>query len=175
MTTTEPATLIGERADLLESLRRHRDFLRFTVRDLTDEQAAMRTTVSRLCLGGLRMHNKETEQAWVDFAVGGAAAMGGGGDWSDGDAGNADTGDAGTGNAETGESQQETDAAAAAWWESRFDMLPGETLAGLLANYDKVAARTDGLVATLDLDHSHPLPEAPWFEKGATWSVRRVF
>jgi hypothetical protein len=25
-----------------------------------------------------------------------------------------------------------------------------------------------------DLDLSHPLPEAPWFEKGASWSARRV-
>jgi hypothetical protein len=105
----------------------------------------------------------------VDFAVGGAAAMGGG-DWNDGDGSDRDTGDA-----QTWEGAQETDAATLDWWESRFDMLPGETLAGLLARYDEVAARTDGLVATLDLDHSHPLPEAPWFEKGATWSVRRVF
>ena len=32
--TEQPTTttLIGERADLVESLRRHRDFLRFTVR-----------------------------------------------------------------------------------------------------------------------------------------------
>jgi hypothetical protein len=30
------------------------------------------------------------------------------------------------------------------------------------------------LVATLDLDLSHALPVAPWFEPGARWSVRRV-
>ncbi len=29
-------------------------------------------------------------------------------------------------------------------------------------------------MATLDLDVAHPLPKAPWFEPGATWSVRRV-
>ena len=30
-------------------------------------------------------------------------------------------------------------------------------------------------MATLsDLDVSHALPEAPWFEKGARWSARRV-
>jgi uncharacterized protein DUF664 len=30
-------------------------------------------------------------------------------------------------------------------------------------------------VATLpDLDVSHPLPSAPWFEPGARWSTRRV-
>jgi hypothetical protein len=38
-----------------------------------------------------------------------------------------------------------------------------------------VARRTDELIATLaDLDLSHPLPEAPWFEPGARWSARRV-
>ena len=31
-------TVTGERADLLQSLRRHREFLLFTVKDLTDEQ-----------------------------------------------------------------------------------------------------------------------------------------
>ena len=35
---------------------------------------------------------------------------------------------------------------------------------------------TNELVATLpDLDADHPLPQAPWFEPGARWSVRRVF
>jgi hypothetical protein len=30
-------------------------------------------------------------------------------------------------------------------------------------------------VATLpDLDASHPLPQAPWFEPGAHWSARRT-
>ena len=55
-------------------------------------------------------------------------------------------------------------------------MLPGETLEGLLADYERVAARTDELVRTLpDLNLSHALPSAPWFEPGARWSARRVF
>jgi hypothetical protein len=55
-------------------------------------------------------------------------------------------------------------------------MLPGETLAGLLAEYEEVARRTDEVLATLpDLDVSHALPEAPWFEPGARRSARRVF
>jgi hypothetical protein len=28
-------------------------------------------------------------------------------------------------------------------------------------------------LALVDLDAEHPLPEAPWFEKGAGWSARR--
>ena len=60
-------------------------------------------------------------------------------------------------------------------WEGQFRMLEGETLAGLLEYYDEVARKTDQIVATLpDLDVSHPLPEAPWFEPGARWSARRV-
>ena len=36
------------------------------------------------------------------------------------------------------------------------------------------ARRTDELVRTVDLDASHPLPVAPWFEPGKRWSARRV-
>ncbi len=60
-------------------------------------------------------------------------------------------------------------------WEDAFRMLPGETLEGLVAAYREVAGHTDGLVAELDLDVEHALPPAPWFEPGATRSVRRVF
>jgi len=74
MTTSETG-ISPERADLLETLRRHRGFLLYTVRDLTDEQAAQRTTVSELCLGGLIKHVAATERGWMRFAVGGAAAM----------------------------------------------------------------------------------------------------
>lgn len=59
-------------------------------------------------------------------------------------------------------------------WEAQFSMRDGETLTGLLERYEEVARRTDELVATVDLDESHPLPEAPWFEQGASWSNRRV-
>ena len=57
-----------------------------------------------------------------------------------------------------------------------FRMLEGETLAGILTDYQVCAKRTDDLVGTLpSLDVSHALPEAPWFEPGARWSARRVF
>src|SRR5215207_3228223 len=76
MTTTEPqsptsSTGTGERADLIETLRRHRGFLRHTVRDITDEQARRRTTVSELTLGGLIKHVGDTERSWADFVVDG--------------------------------------------------------------------------------------------------------
>jgi uncharacterized damage-inducible protein DinB len=141
MATTEKIAT-GERAELLETLAKQRYFLRYTVRDLTDEQAALRTTASALCLGGLIKHVAGVEDGWTNFILGGAERMraAGGGDW-----------------------------------ETRFQMLPGETLAGLLDRYDEAAGRTDEVIATLpDLDSSHPLPKAPWFEPGATWSARRT-
>jgi len=56
-----------------------------------------------------------------------------------------------------------------------FRLLPGETVEGVLAEYERVAARTTEVVTSLaDLGVSHPLPEAPWFEPGARWSARRV-
>ena len=55
-------------------------------------------------------------------------------------------------------------------------LLQGETLDGVLADYEAVAAHTDEVVATIpDLDADHALPEAPWFEPNARWSARRVF
>ncbi|AUY47929.1 DinB family protein [Streptomyces sp. CB01881] len=149
--TTENAagvTIGGERADLLEVLGNHRGFLRQTTRDLTDEQAGLRTTVSELCLGGLIKHVSSVERGWVDFILEGPSAMGDFSTWTEADfAKRAD----------------------------EFRMLPGETLAGVLADYDETARRTDELVAVLpDLGASHPLPKAPWFEGDAHWSARRV-
>src|SRR5688572_8219497 len=68
--TSTSTTLTRERTDLIESLRRHRNFLRFTVRDLTDEQAQQRPTVSALNLAGLIKHVAGTEASWMRFAQG---------------------------------------------------------------------------------------------------------
>jgi hypothetical protein len=60
-------------------------------------------------------------------------------------------------------------------WSAGFRMLEGQTLAGLLTEYERVAGLTASFVVTLaDLDASQPLPEAPWFPPGARWSTRRV-
>lgn len=145
------SALTGERADLLQSLRQHREFLLFTVRNLTDEQAASRPTVSELCLGGLIKHVGETERGWVDFILEGPSGLGGDFDpaqWSD-------------------EVQQAR--------ANGFAMLEGETLDGIVDEYKQIAARTDELVAALDsLDIAHPLPNAPWFPPGVLWSARRA-
>ncbi|KLL10321.1 MULTISPECIES: DinB family protein [Protofrankia] len=142
--TRTGTTVTGERADLLETLAKHRYFLRHTARDLTDGQAAQRTTVSELTLGGLIKHVTFTERDWATFITEGPAVM-----------------------------EQSPERWRA--WSDAFRVLPGETLAGLLDEYEQVARRTDELVAALpDLDVSQPLPEAPWFEPGVRWSARRV-
>jgi hypothetical protein len=143
-----------ERDDILDTLRKHRELFRYTVQGLSDEQAASTPTASELCLGGLIKHVTAVEKNWADFVVNGPAA------------------------------QPDVDWATIDWSNppavvlehaNGFRMLDGETLAGLLAAYDEVAAATDELVATVDLDARHPLPEAPWFEAGASWSARRAF
>ncbi|MER6364026.1 DinB family protein [Kitasatospora sp. NPDC001527] len=146
--TITPLAVTGERADLLAQLATQRQFLRFTTRDLTDEQAALRTTAGELCLGGLIKHVASAERAWVAFILEGTSAMPDFTKLTEADL------------------EQRT---------NEFRLLPGETLTGVLAAYEEVAARTDTVIAALpDLDISHPLPPAPWTEPGARWSARRV-
>src|SRR3954471_24922072 len=64
-----------ERADLLDTLAKHRGFLRQTAKGITDEQAAARPTVSELCLGGLIKHVSRMEARWVGFIQHGTEAM----------------------------------------------------------------------------------------------------
>ena len=142
--------LSRERADLIEALQAHRGFLRHTAEGLTDEQARQRSTVSELTIGGLIKHVASTESGWADFMTG-AGMPGSDVDWSN------------------------PDPAMFEAYASGFKLLPNETLAGVLAEYERVAARTDELVATLpDLDADHPLPSAPWFPPNARRSVRRA-
>ena len=145
---TTAMTVDAERADLLAMLGKHRHFLRFTTRELTDEQAGRRTTASELTLGGLIKHATLVERNWVNFLVHGPAAM-------------------------TGSGAMTEEGFAA--WRQQFQLLPGETLAGVLADYASAAAATDELVRTLpDLDAAQPLPDRPWFQPGERWSARRV-
>jgi hypothetical protein len=134
-----------ERADFVATLHKHRGFLRYTLRGVSDEDAARRTTVSELCLGGIVKHVTLTEERWAEFIERGADAIGA------------------------------ADAAAMQEHVASFRMEPGETVTSLLDRYDEVAKRTDELIGALDsLDVSHPLPVAPWFEPGGRWSARRV-
>ncbi|MGY4768045.1 DinB family protein [Kribbella sp. CWNU-51] len=147
--TANEQTLTGERVDLLDFLAKHRYFLRHTAQGLSDEQANTRSTVSALTVGGLIKHVTAVERTWADFAQGG-------------------------GGKEISEETEYTPEMIAAW-ENQFRLAEGETLAGVLAEYEKVAAATDDLVRTLDLDTSYELPAAPWQPPGVFWTVRRVF
>jgi uncharacterized damage-inducible protein DinB len=116
-----------------------------TVQGLSDDDARRRTTVSELCLGGLVKHVCLVESGWASFLVEGPSAI-----------------------AASGEEAYRAHA-------EGFRMHDDETLASLLARYDDVAARTTGLVSTLEsLDATQALPDAPWFPPGARWSARRV-
>ncbi|HUN37453.1 MAG TPA: DinB family protein [Trebonia sp.] len=142
------STLTGERTDLLASLAKARHFLRFTTRDITDEQARQRTTVSELTLGGLIKHVTACERGWQSFIVEGPSVMPDFSNLTEQDYAN---------------------------WANGFRLQDGETLAGALADYEEVAKHTDELVATWpDLDASHELPPAPWTPPGERWSARRV-
>jgi uncharacterized damage-inducible protein DinB len=163
--TPMTSTDADERADLLAELAQARHWLVFPTRDLTDEQAASRPTVSQLCLGGLIKHVAKVEEGWMRFAVHGASA------------------DEGFTLPE-GMTIDDFEAWIAsldekpAWLverENEFKLLPEETLAGVIAHYEQVAAQTEATLATLpDLNVRHELPPAPWNEPGASWSVRRV-
>lgn len=145
--TTTTATSTNERADLLATLATHRGFLRETVRGLTDEQAIRRTTPSELCLGGLIKHVAQGEVQWTRFIVEGPAYL----------------------------NFTELSDEDLARYADGFRLIGGETLAGVLDDYDRIAAATEQLVRTLpDLDAGHPLPQAPWWPEGGTWSARRA-
>ncbi|MFD3467925.1 DinB family protein [Streptomyces sp. NPDC058682] len=163
MTTTATSpTLDDERAGLLDQLRAARSALLTTIRGLSDEQAGERPTASVLCLGGLVKHVASMEDAWMRFVVEGPSAMRydlpEGVTWEDFAAGTAR------------EYPQ---------WaidhRNDFEVLPGETLTGILQRYEQVADRTVEIISAVpDLSATHRLPKAPWNEPGAVRSVRRV-
>lgn len=145
-------TITRERADLIEALNAHRSFLRRTADGLTDAQARHASTVSDLSIGGIIKHVTGGEISWTGFMIGaGLPNDGPDVDWSN------------------------PDPAMVEAYRQGFIMGEDETLAGLLAGYDEVAAATDALVASIgDLDAEFALPPAPWFPPGSTRSVRRA-
>lgn len=148
-----PADLDGERRTLLETLAKHRMLLRHTVAELSDADARRRPTASALTLAGLLKHVEGVERGWVDFILTGTVEGADG--WE-----------------QAAEPGAERDDFALDDTDSDTD---ADTLAALLDRYTATAARTDELVATVDLDLSHPLPPAPWFPEDMHWSARQVF
>ncbi|TWG07998.1 DinB family protein [Saccharopolyspora dendranthemae] len=161
MPITENA-LDVEKRDLLTELATLRGQLLTSVRGLSDEQLGQRPTTSALCLGGIVKHVANTEKSWLRFVLEGPSAMTfalpEGVTWGDIEAGTAR------------EYPQ--------WMIDRteeFQMLPGDTLDGIVAHYEQVAAHTEQVVTELpDLLITHLVPDAPWNEPGTELSARRV-
>jgi uncharacterized damage-inducible protein DinB len=134
-----------ERADLIEALDAHRRFLRYTLRDLDDEQSRRRTTVSQLTLAGIVKHVAAVERRWTRFIIEGPASFTG---TSDG---------------------------AIAEHEATFDPgdeTLASLLASYDATAEETNALVRTIPS---LDDSQPLPPAPWFQPGARRTARRTF
>ena len=151
----------AERSDLISALDRHRGFLLQTSEGLTEEQARTASTVSALSIASILKHVADTEAEWMQFALRGGEAFGDSDDndvdWAAVDAVAAE------GTEDWGE-----------WEDHRFELTDEETLPVLRRRVLDVGRGTTRILEEADLDLSHPLPTAPWFDEGAAWSVRRV-
>lgn len=149
MSKTAPeaaSTLDREREAVLEVLAEQRHFLRHTLQGLGQEQATTCTTASELTLAGLVKHLTSVERGWMDFIEQG----------EDLEADQA--------------SPEALDHHARTFW-----LLDGETLEGVLADYDRAARETEEYVRSLpDLEREHQLAPAPWLEGEVFWSARKV-
>ena len=156
MTTRLPAsdvTLTAERDDIVASLQRHRGFLLHTVSGITDEQARQRTTVSELTLGGLIKHVGSDREA-----VGRLHRRRPGGGSGD----------------RLGAGGLVQPAAGGRRVRLGAPDAPGRDPGRPAGDLSDVAAATDALAGSVDLDHDHPLPEAPWFPPSSRWTARRT-
>jgi uncharacterized damage-inducible protein DinB len=144
MTSDDQQRKDGERADLLEALRGARRFLRYTTRDLSDEQAATRTTVSELCVGGIVKHVTRVERNWATFIVEGPAAM------------------------RFDEARMAEHAASFRMEDGETLAALLDEYERVAAQTDELVESLP------DFDAAQPLPEAPWFPPGARWTARRT-
>ena len=76
--------------------------------------------------------------------------------------------------ADTEEMWQDFAAGGAAVGDARFALTAADTLERLRVRVAHVAAGTERLLATADLDEAYALPENAWLPPGTCWSVRRV-
>jgi uncharacterized damage-inducible protein DinB len=123
----------GELDGLLAFLDHQRQAVRYACFGLTDEQARVAPAASPLSLGGLVKHLAWGERTWLARIEGRPVP------------GDADP------------------SAAIAEYMGTFQLTPGQTLAGVLADYEAAAAETDRSIrAAADLDRKVPLPRSPW-------------
>lgn len=147
-----------EADDIISALALHRELFLTTAKDLSDDQARMRSSVSELTIGGLIKHVSATERGWLSFAKGETTGAGTDLDWS-----SVDWEDPSPEALEAIQSR-----------EREFTLLPDETLAQVVAEFVATAEATAAFLRDCDLNLERPLPEAPWFEPGTQWSTRRV-
>jgi len=150
-TSQHEASSAVEREDLISSLGHARYFVRYPARGLDEDKVRRHTTPSAFCLGDIIKHVTAMEQMWSDFITSGKAAIAKDGrdfvDWTP---------------------QEFAEYAAAS------QMQPEDTLAGLLAEHERVAAQTDARIRQIDsLDTVRELPKAPW-PMDEEWTVRRT-
>jgi uncharacterized damage-inducible protein DinB len=152
----------AERAELLRELAAARSALVTAADGLSDEQAAARPTVSELCIAGLVKHVAAAEQGWLRVITDGPSAMSfelpDGVSWAE---------------------IMDGSAREYPQWmverQQQFQLLPGETLAGILAGYREIGAHTDRIVGAIeDFDRTVALAAAPWGEPAQDQSVRKM-
>ncbi len=144
-----PPPIADERAGLTEYVAAQQYAFHAIAFGLTDEQARSTPSVSALSIGGLIKHVTNCQHGWMERV---AAAP------------------------ELTESDKRPMADQAADYQDEFVMREDETLAGILAEFDKQNAETIRLIETSDLGAAVPIPhQVPWFPKDVNaWSVRWV-
>ncbi len=144
-----PPPIADERAGLTEYVAAQQYAFHAIAFGLTDEQARSTPSVSALSIGGLIKHVTNCQRGWMERVV---AAP------------------------ELTESDKRPMADQAADYQDEFVMREDESLAGILAEFDKQNAETIRLIETSDLGAAVPIPhQVPWFPKDVSaWSVRWV-
>ncbi|MFB1295599.1 DinB family protein [Mycobacterium sp. pW049] len=145
-----PPPIADERAGLKEYVKAQQYAFHAIAFGLTDEQARSAPSVSALSIGGLIKHVTHCQRGWME-RVAAAPEL-----------------------CATDTRPMEDQAAD---YEDQFVMREDETLADVLAAFDRQNAETLRLVETADLGAAVPIPQdVPWFPKDVpAWSVRWVF
>ncbi|MDA2895162.1 DinB family protein [Mycolicibacterium sp. BiH015] len=145
-----PPPIADERAGLKEYVKAQQYAFHAIAFGLTDEQARSTPSASALSIGGLIKHVTHCQQGWMERV---AAAP-----------------DLYASDTRPMEDQ-------ASDYEDQFVMREDDTLADVLAAFDRQNAETLRLVDTADLGAAVPIPQdVPWFPKDVpAWSVRWVF
>ena len=144
-----PPPIADERAGLKEYLAAQQYAYHAIAYGLTDEQARATPSVSALSIGGLIKHVTQCQRGWMERV---AAAP------------------------ELSERDRRPMQDQAQEYGDQFVMRDDETLADILAAFERQNAETIRLVETVDLGAAVPVPPGvPWFPQDVpAWSVRWV-